>query len=164
MNIISTVLLGGLALVAITLAYVRYAPSSAARWHVDPTTAARPKTPNYYFVLPSIAKRPAPIYQTSATDLAAAFDAFAMTQPQVERLAGSVDDLYITYIQRTKTMKYPDYLSVRFIDLDDGQATVAVFSRARFGIGDKGFNKRRVLKWLTALDGFPIVTASGQGG
>ncbi len=162
MSFFNSALLVVIALVVLAPVYVRLAPSNAARWHVDPTTAARPRTPNYYFVLQSIPKRPAPVFQADAAELAAAFDAFAVAQPLVVRLAGGVDDLHITYVQRSNTMKYPDYLSVRFIDLGGGLATVAIFSRSRFGIGDRGFNKRRVQKWLKSLDSFARIDPSKQ--
>jgi len=80
--------------------------------------------------------------------LAQAFDKMAMDQPNVERLAGSAAELWLTYIARTPVIGYPDYISVRFVPLSGGKSSLAVFSRARFGHGDKGVNRKRMLKWL----------------
>ena len=42
-------------------------------------------------------------------------------------------------------------LSVRFLPLDDNSSTLAVYSRSRFGYGDRGVNKGRIKRWLAAF-------------
>lgn len=133
------------------LAYVRLAPSDARRWHVDPLSARRPKTPNAFLLLPGDPKGAPPEYALDAGALAAAFDAFALAQPRVRRLAVSEDGLLATYVIRTRLIGYPDYLSIRFIPRDGGGSTLAAFSRARFGYGDRGVNRKRLLGWLKAF-------------
>jgi uncharacterized protein (DUF1499 family) len=49
-------------------------------------------------------------------------------------------------------MGFPDYVSVRFLDLGDGETGVAVYSRARYGQSDLGVNRARVENWLAALE------------
>jgi len=139
---------------------IRTVPSDPAVWHVDPLTAPVSETPNSYRVAPEgLSDQPidmvAPIYAIDAATLAAAFDAFVMGQPRVERLAGTVEEGWITYIQRTEQLRFPDYISVRFYDLEDsGLATLALYSRSRFGYSDMGVNAARVQSWLTSIQSF----------
>ena len=144
------------ALVAALAGYVRSASHDADTWHVDPLDAPSPSTPNSYRVGPAQGSHGAsvepnavaPTVSASASDLAAAFDAVATNDARVEVVAGSAADGHVTYVQRSRTMGYPDYVSVRFIDLGDDGSTLAVFSRARFGRSDLGVNEKRVERWL----------------
>jgi len=133
--------------------WVRVAPSDPAEWHVDPLTAPGTGWPNAWRVGPEGAPvdAVAPVYPVTAAELAAAVDAHALAQPDTIRLAGDPATLWTTYVQRSKRMKFPDYISVRAIDLGDGRSTVAIYSRARFGRGDLGVNRARVENWLAAL-------------
>ncbi len=130
-----------------------------AEWHVDPFTIIRPVSPNTYYVAPqsmveATVDREAPIYTAPASLMAQAFDDYVRTQPNVILLAGSVDESWLTYVQRTPTLRMPDYITVRFIDFEDGGSTLALYSRSRFGYGDMGVNKARVGLWLQSLASF----------
>lgn len=57
----------------------------------------------------------------------------------------------LRYVQRTAIMHFPDTISVRFIDLGPGKATLAIYSRSQIGYSDVGANKARVLRWLALL-------------
>ncbi|RMF35138.1 MAG: DUF1499 domain-containing protein [Alphaproteobacteria bacterium] len=126
------------------------------KWHVDPMTAESPTTPNYYRVgprdlQPAPVDETAPVYAVGAQELARALDEFALRQRDTRRIAGEPSDLWMTYVQRTEVLKFPDYISVRIIPLEDGRSTLSIFSRARFGYGDMGVNRKRVEDWLAAL-------------
>ncbi len=146
------------ALVAGLVGYVRRVGHDPAVWHVDPLTEPSPSSPNSYRVGPEQGDRgsevepdaAAPVVAAPVSDLAAAFDAVATGDDRVEVVAGSAAGGHVTYVQRSRTMGYPDYVSVRFIDLGDGNSTMAVFSRARFGHSDLGVNKQRVETWVSA--------------
>ncbi len=127
--------------------WVRFSRDNAARWHVDPMVAELSGKPNQYLLKPA----DAPVFDMDAAALAQAFDEMALAQPNVRLLAGSLDDLWLTYVQRSALMRYPDYISVRFIDRPDGTATLAIFSRSRFGHSDLGVNRKRVAAWIKAL-------------
>lgn len=135
---------------------VRRADDVVAEWHADPLIAAKPITPNSYRVAPIAAPAgadaEAPVFSTPVADLAAAFDAVVLGDRRVEVLAGSAADGHVTYVQRSALFAFPDYVSVRFLETDNGGSTLAVFSRSRFGQSDLGVNKKRVLGWLDALD------------
>ncbi|HEU0222804.1 MAG TPA: DUF1499 domain-containing protein [Paracoccaceae bacterium] len=126
------------------------------RWHVDPLTVPDPATQNFHRVgpaglSPSPAHAAAPVYRAEPSELARAFDDMAMRQPDTLRLAGSPEEGWMTYVQRTRIMKFPDYISVKVIGLGEGRSTLAIFSRSRFGTRDMGVNEARVKSWLQAL-------------
>lgn len=157
--IIILVVLGGLGFLAYT---VRTATHDPAVWHVDPRTVPPSETPNdYRIAIQALAEYPvdmaAPIYDIDAATLALAFDDFVMRQPRVERVAGSPEEGWVTYVQRTPQLLVPDYISVRFFDLEGenvGRSTLAIYSRSRYGYGDMGVNEKRAKAWLAALDSF----------
>jgi len=141
--------------------YVRAVSAShdPAEWHVDPLTAERPASPNTYYVAPQAMVQAsvdleAPIYTVPAAIMAKAFDDYVQTQPNIIALASDDGGLWATYVQRTPTLKMPDYISVKFIDLEEGRSTIAIYSRSRFGYGDMGVNKARVDLWLQSMSSF----------
>jgi len=145
------------------LAYtVRTATHDPAIWHQDPRTVPPSDTPNdYRIAIQALTEYPvnmeAPIYDINAATLALAFDEFVMGQPRVERVAGSPQEGFITYVQRTPQLQIPDYISVRFFDLEGenvGRSTIAIYSRSRYGYGDMGVNEQRAKAWLASLDSF----------
>jgi hypothetical protein len=148
-------------LLMIGVFYVRAVTAShdPSVWHVDPLTIERPASPNTYFVAPQAMVEDgvdleAPIYGAPATIMAKAFDDYVLTQPNIIPLSQSVDGTWVTYVQRTPTLKMPDYISVRFIELEEGKSTIAIYSRSRYGYGDMGMNKARIDTWLLSLSSF----------
>ena len=139
-----------LAVAVLFLAYVRLAGHDPKRWHVDPLTAQKPRKPNSFFLREN-AKAQSKTYAVSAAELAAAFERIALAAPRTEKLAGSVDEGWVTYVSRTNLLRYPDYISVRFLDVEGG-SQLAIFSRSRYGYSDRGVNKARVQGWLKRLD------------
>ena len=134
---------------------IRRQSDNPADWHLDPLTAPTPSTPNSYRVAPAGASidrdADAPTFSVPVAELAAAFDAVALGDDRVDVLAGSASDGFVTYVQRSAFFAFPDYVSVRFIEADGGGSTLAVFSRSRYGKGDLGVNKKRVVRWLEQL-------------
>lgn len=125
--------------------------------HVDPLEAPATWRPNAYWVGPEAMgvgfDAPAPVYALDAAALADAFDAMARAQPRISCVAGSPQELWVTYVERSR-MGFTDHISVRFLDLGKDRSTLAVFSRAGAGLWDFGVNRRRVEKWLAALERF----------
>jgi uncharacterized protein (DUF1499 family) len=135
--------------------YVRLAGDDTGLWHADPVTAPPTGNPNSWRVGPEDEGQPvdapAPVFAIGAADLAAAIDAVALAEPRTVRLAGQPEDLWVTYVQRSRFMAFPDYVSVRVIPLGPERSTIAIYSRARYGQSDLGVNRARVEKWLAAL-------------
>jgi uncharacterized protein (DUF1499 family) len=148
-------LVGIVAVLAVAFAvFLRVAPSDPVRWHVDPVTVDPPGFPGAVLMRPG-ADRAGPSFDMDPQTLMAAFDRVARATPRVSLLAGSVDDLHVTYIARSAVFGFPDYVSVRALPDGDG-ARLAVFSRLRFGYDDMGVNAARLDDWLARLgDGAP---------
>lgn len=132
-----------------TAVFMRLVPDDAARWHVDPLTAPMPASPNAARLLPgegagSVAMAPGA--------LAEALDARILAQPRTRRLARSDDGLWMTYVQRSRLMGYPDYISLRVVPEGEG-ARFAAFSRSRFGHSDLGVNAARLRDWFAGVGG-----------
>lgn len=134
--------------------YIRMATEDPAEWHVDPTEAGRTGQDNDYLVAPQgVAKaqpdRVSRIHGTDPRSLLFQLDAVARPSG-AERLAGSIDDLWITYVDRSLVFGFPDYISVRAIPSGNGSALV-IWSRSRYGRSDFGVNKDRIDGWLHRL-------------
>ncbi len=153
--ILYTLVLGALFLAGVALTLVRFVPHTPlARWHVDPLTAPVPRTPNGWRVGPAGtpgADAVAPVYRADAATLARTLDEMAQRQARTERIAGRPDELWMSYVQRSEVLRFPDYIAVRAIALGPDRATLAIFSRARYGYSDLGVNRARVEAWLAAL-------------
>lgn len=137
-----------LVLLAAGLVYFRVAPSDPARWHVDPVTAPDPGKGHARLAPPE-----APVFEMPPADLMARLDAIALSDPRVVRLAGRVEEGFVTYVARSRLFGFPDYVSVRTMPAGDGRSTLAIFSRQRFGREDLGVNDARLRRWLSALAG-----------
>lgn len=128
-------------------------------WHEDPLTVKSSETPNSFRMAPagSTSERIdaiSPAYTEDAVVLAEAFDEFVRKQRATVRIAGLPPELFMTYVQRTEKLKFPDYISVKFIGLEDGTTSIAVYSRSRYGYADLGMNQARVERWVKTLDTF----------
>ena len=147
------IIAGLIVLVVVVAAYaIRRLDHDAGVWHVDPLTAPTPSTPNSYRVAPAGAAidsdAVAPTFDMSAADLAVAFDRAARGDGRVDVVGGSPSEGFVTYVQTSGLFGFPDYISVRLIELDGDRSTLAVLSRSRLGQSDLGVNKKRVERWL----------------
>ncbi|MEM8849669.1 MAG: DUF1499 domain-containing protein [Pseudomonadota bacterium] len=148
-RILLFVLVGAALLVAGGLLYVRMVDMSPDDWHADPDLGERTGRPNDVLVaeggdLPSV------VLDGSPADVAARLDAIALAEPGTERIAGTPEGGWMTYVQRSRLVGYPDAVSVKVSPDGDG-ARVSVWSRSRFGHSDLGVNRARVERWLSAL-------------
>lgn len=136
---------GGLLATAIAgAAYVRLAPVDAERFHRDPDQITKAKTPNNYLVSAAPSADRAPVrLQMSRDDLMAAIDAWVLALPHSERRVGSIDSGLVTYVIRTQLMRYPDTLTVKVVEADEG-AALSIYSKAIYGRSDFGVSQRRV--------------------
>ncbi|MEO1493727.1 MAG: DUF1499 domain-containing protein [Pseudomonadota bacterium] len=135
--------------------FMRVVGDDPAVWHVDPATAERSGKPNDYMVAPDGAIAAQADQSTTVRDLPAKehlflFDAVAMNAPRTEIIGGSLDEGWITYVQRSMLFGYPDYITVKAVEVEGGSALI-VWSRARYGYGDMGVNRDRVERWLAQI-------------
>jgi uncharacterized protein (DUF1499 family) len=116
----------------------------------------RSRRPNTYLVAPPgltpiHADMAAPDFDLDIKALKYLWDRMVSRQVRVEKKATSPDGLQIDYVQRTALMRFPDWVTVRFISKDTATSTLAIYSRSVYGHGDLGKNKARVESWLTSL-------------
>lgn len=133
------------------LAYIRLAPDNVAQWHVDPQTVKRGTKPNQFLMRAGDGDVDSAFFATEAVELAREFDEYALSQPRVIRLAGAPDDLWVTYVQRSKWFGFPDYISVRVMPHQNGKSALAIYARARYGGSDLGVNEARITNWVKRL-------------
>ena len=122
-------------------------------WHVDPVTVERTGNPNDYIVAPEGLRSEKPdrissVRSGSPKELLFQFDSIAGAVST--RIAGSLETLHITYVKRTPLMGYPDYISVKAVEVD-GSAALVIYSRSRFGKSDFGANRERIDRWLAQI-------------
>jgi uncharacterized protein (DUF1499 family) len=159
-----------LAVLAIALLVYLFAPGSKTRLEalfklpaytvVDFATLQKADKPNQYLVCPAnyCTQKPdriASTYPASAQAQAQAFAKIALSMPNVaehKRFDDPSGFIQIDYVQRTPTMRYPDLITVRFIDTAPGQASLAIYSRSVYGRSDFNVNQKRIDAWLSILD------------
>ena len=113
-----------------------------------------PTSPNSYYVAPAkfsqaVPNQISPTYNMDVASLLKFWQAMLTQQPRVTLLEKS--EYQYSYVQRTKWLRFPDYIDVRFIAISDQQSTIAIFSRSKYGYSDLGVNKKRVTLWLDSL-------------
>ncbi|WP_417204965.1 DUF1499 domain-containing protein [Antarctobacter sp.] len=119
------------------MAWIRFAPSDPADWHVDPQVTADQD-------LAAGVRRRIP----AGANMFDRLHAIILETPRTEVLAGSPGDGQVTYVTRSKWMGFPDYTTVR-----ENDAVLELWARSRFGQSDLGVNRARVEDWLQRLDG-----------
>ncbi len=119
------------------LAYVRLAPSDAARWHVDIDAAGDADMAGG--VVRVVPGDPA---------LLGRADAYMRALPRTRVLAGSVAEGHVTYVTRTRVFGFPDYTTLQY---DAGAGLLKAFARLRFGASDMGVNAKRLAGLIAAL-------------
>ncbi|HEU4826191.1 MAG TPA: DUF1499 domain-containing protein [Dongiaceae bacterium] len=123
---------------------------------VDFATLQRAPTPNQYLLCPTDlcttqTDGAAPVFDLPVERLQAAWEQMIAEQPRVELLRRDVANLQLDYVQRTRLLRFPDLVTVRFIPIDDAHATLAIYSRSKYGKGDMGVNHARIDDWLAKL-------------
>ena len=111
---------------------------------------------NQYLVSPNNycsarAHMASPTYDLSVEELRERWMTMIASQPRIETRKADEEAMQYGFIQRTKFMRFPDIITVRFIPLEQRRSTLAVYSRSRYGRRDFGVNKDRVRAWLEAL-------------
>ena len=139
-----------IAVAVIGMVYIRNANDDPRVWHIDPEGAAWTGKRNNFKVSPEGDDKvhKSPVFEMSAAELMTNFQKMALEQPDTVLLGER--DGFATFVQRTKLMQYPDYISVKAVDVEGGSA-LFINSRSRFGNSDGGLNKKRILSWLKKL-------------
>jgi uncharacterized protein (DUF1499 family) len=123
---------------------------------IDFATVQRGPDPNQYLLCPkgmctAETDGEAPVFDVPVEQLRVAWDEMLAEQPRLEVLRRDVTNTQIDYVQRTRLLRFPDLVTVRFVPVDDTHSTLAIFSRSVWGKGDMGVNRKRVEEWLARL-------------
>ena len=123
---------------------------------VDFKTLQLGPKPNQYLVCPAAfcqnkPNRVAPVFAVSPERLKQAWFAMIERQPRVSLLGSSSDQAQHDFEATTALMGYPDTVTVRFIEAEEGGSTLAIYSRSHYGHSDLGANKKRIDAWLELL-------------
>jgi uncharacterized protein (DUF1499 family) len=73
-------------------------------------------------------------------------------EPHVVTVANELAQHRVVAIQHTPLLRFPDIVTVEFVALGPDRSSLAIYSHARYGSGDFGTNRKRVLAWLSRLE------------
>ena len=132
----------------VLLVYVRLAPNKTDHWHQDPETVKSTGRPNDF----RLAGSASVTFDIKQSNLSQIIMDYAAQQDRTELLVNTDDGQLMTFVQRSKLISYPDYITFKVTPKGDG-ANVSVFSRSRFGYRDFGVNKLRVETWIDGIRG-----------
>lgn len=90
-----------------------------------------------------------PVFAVRPEALKAAMARVLAAEADVTRVADA--PLEERLIQRTRWLRFPDTIVVRYLAVDEGRSTLALYSRSRLGRGDFGVNRARLARWLGGL-------------
>ena len=100
---------------------------------------------------PSSCRRYASAWTTSCR-LRAAFFEVASAERRVALIADEPAANRYRFIQKTAVLKFVDEITVEFVEAGEGASSLFLLSRSRAGWWDLGVNRRRIGRWLRALD------------
>jgi uncharacterized protein (DUF1499 family) len=124
---------------------------------VDFASLALGWRPNQYLVLPPgfIAKAQphaaSPVFPRSPEEVLEAVKRIALAEPRTSLLDEDRALRQLELVQRSRTFRFPDFITVEAVPIAPGRIALAVYSRAKYGIRDFGVNRARVERWLAAL-------------
>lgn len=154
----------GCALVVLVLGLLIWDGRAAERFFaigpvpvVDFATLERRDTPNQYLMCTNqlcsayIDDLP-PLYAASVAEVRAAWEALLAGEPRVRELRRDLQATQIDYVQRSRILRFPDLITIRFIAVGERRTTIAIYSRSIYGQGDFGVNRERIRGWVGKLN------------
>jgi len=112
--------------------------------------------PNQFLMLPegfvaaAEAQETSPVFSGGVDAVYDRLKAIIDAEPRIEWLAEDKGQGRMELVQRSKTFRFPDRISIAVQPAGEG-AALAVYSRAKIGIRDFGVNKARITRWVAAL-------------
>jgi uncharacterized protein (DUF1499 family) len=125
---------------------------------IDFATLIPPKSPNWYLMAPKGLCRmaqpqaEAPVFDVSAAVLWDRLIAAVLAEPRVRVHEQDKQALYLDFTQTSFLFRFPDRVSVQIVPAGGARATLAVYSRSKYGRSDLGVNAKRVKRLLAALE------------
>lgn len=117
-------------------------------------TLERRTTPNDALACPPEVCRAAsdmtpPLFAVSAEELRRALARVIASEADVVPVESA--PLAERYVQRSRWLRFPDTIAVRYFPRGEGRSTIALYSRSQLGQGDFGVNRARIQRWLEKL-------------
>ena len=124
---------------------------------IDFATLQRTAKPNQYVVCPpglcqAKVDAESRAFDASVEDLRSAWQQVVGAEPRVELVAEDEERQIYDYVQRSSLMRYPDIITVQFLNSESGGSTLAIYSRSIYGRSDLSVNAKRIIDWLAKLD------------
>jgi uncharacterized protein (DUF1499 family) len=94
---------------------------------------------------------PSPIFARRAGRLEEDWRQMLAAEPGIVVVADEPAQSRLVVIQHTQMLRFPDIVTAEFVTLDGDRSSIAVYSKSRYGSGDFGTNRRRVVAWLDRL-------------
>ncbi len=125
--------------------------------HIDIRALRDPLPGNAFLVCPpdycqATTAAPSPLFALPVERLAQLWDEMIVGQPNVVIVAEEPAEHRQVVIQHTPLLRFPDIVTVEFVALGADRSSLAIYSRARYGLSDFGTNRRRVLAWLSQVE------------
>jgi uncharacterized protein (DUF1499 family) len=124
---------------------------------IDMTHLERPETPNTALAAPDGFKPTpdivTPIYNRRADDLYAAVIEVARRQARTYLLKRYDDRRQAHFVARIAVFGFPDLIAVQVLEAGADRSRLVIWSRSVYGYSDFGVNRKRVARWLAAIDG-----------
>ncbi|MEL6682504.1 MAG: DUF1499 domain-containing protein [Pseudomonadota bacterium] len=127
-------------LIVAVMAYVRFAPTNTAKWHILPN-ADGPGDVSEDGGFIAVRRITVP-----GTEALSALEQRALATPRTRVIAGNVAEGMLTFQTRSLVMGFPDHTTV---GIKDG--LLIIHGRLRFGRSDLGVNRARIAGWLETL-------------
>lgn len=124
---------------------------------MDFSTLSLSWRPNQFLVLPEGYKAQAKPHATSPSfartpdQILDALKRIALAEPRTALLAEDRAARQVSFVQKSKTFRFPDFITAEAVPVAGGETALAIYSRAKYGIRDFGVNRARIERWLGAL-------------
>jgi uncharacterized protein (DUF1499 family) len=96
---------------------------------------------------------PSPIFPISVDRLANFWAEVIAGEPRIVLVASDPGRHRSVLIQRSPLFRFPDVITIELVALAPDRSSIALYSHARYGRSDFGVNRKRVLRWLSRLQG-----------
>lgn len=93
-----------------------------------------------------------PIFDFPVKTLKDKLYSIMIAEQNIERVAKDDENLEYRFVHYTPLMRFPDTIRIKFIALDEGKSTLAIFSESQIGHGDMSVNYKRINRWVRLLE------------
>lgn len=110
--------------------------------------------PNQYLACPKDycqAEKPdeiSPVFDLTVEQLQMRAKTAILNEPRTQMLFEETSKHQLVVVQRTEKVGFPDTIFIEFVSVDPEHSSLAIYSRANYGISDRGVNSNRVKAWL----------------